>query len=253
MAFIFVFNFTVAEGTFNGLTLYANILILLQIVPFSFHVFFPRDETKILTVFIAWLNLDFGFETCFYDGMDGYVKTWLQFAFSLCVISLVVAIIIISDYSNGFAELFTGKNPIKHWLLLSYSPIQSSFVQSLLHCHLLHCITLMVHVNWYGWLMLTYHTSVENISLFRHSPYCCHTWPYFHSLAVWLAVACILSKQRALKVDFWKHKSHCFHRRLSQSVQQRPSLLDWTAIASTCCLVSCVYFKYSWRSSYQPS
>ena len=128
VAFIFVFNFTVAEGTFNGLIFYANVFVANRAV------FFPRDETKILTVFIAWLNLDFGFETCFYDGMDGYVKTWLQFAFPLYVISLVVAIIIISDYSNDFAGLFTGKNPIQALatlILLSYTKLLRTIIASL--------------------------------------------------------------------------------------------------------------------------
>ena len=31
------------------------------------------------SVFLALLNLDFGIETCFYNGMDAYGKTWLQF------------------------------------------------------------------------------------------------------------------------------------------------------------------------------
>ena len=106
VAFLLEFNFTVAVGTFNGLIFYANIFAANRAI------FFPSDETKLLTVFIAWLNLDFGFETCFYDGMDGYAKTWLQLAFPLYVISLVFAIIIISDYSSKFAALFTGKNPI---------------------------------------------------------------------------------------------------------------------------------------------
>ena len=44
--------------------------------------FFPSGETNVLTVFIAWLNLDLGIETCFFDGMDMYSKTWLQFVSS---------------------------------------------------------------------------------------------------------------------------------------------------------------------------
>ena len=128
VAFLLEFNFTVADGTFNGLIYYANIFAANRAI------FFPSDETKILTVFIAWLNLDFGFETCFYDGMDGYAKTWLQLAFPLYVISLVVAIIIISDYSSKFAALFTGKNPIATLatlILLSYTKLLRTIIASL--------------------------------------------------------------------------------------------------------------------------
>ena len=128
VTFLLKLNFTVAVGTFNGLIFYANIFAANRAI------FFPHDETKLLTVFIAWVNLDFGFETCFYDGMDGYVKTWLQLAFPLYVISLVVAIIIISDYSTKFAALFTGKNPIATLatlILLSYTKLLRTIIASL--------------------------------------------------------------------------------------------------------------------------
>ena len=128
VAFLLKLNFTVAVGTFNGLIFYANIFIANRAV------FFPHDETKILTIFIAWLNLDFGFETCFYDGMDGYVKTWLQLAFPLYVFSLVVAIIVISDYSIKFATLFSGINPIATLatlILLSYTKLLRTIIASL--------------------------------------------------------------------------------------------------------------------------
>ena len=128
VAFLLKLNFTVAVGTFHGLIFYANIFAANRAI------FFPHDETKLLTVFIAWLDLDFGFETCFYDGMDGYVKTWLQLAFPLYVISLVVAIIIISDYSTKFEALFTGKNPIATLatlILLSYTKLLRTIIASL--------------------------------------------------------------------------------------------------------------------------
>ena len=128
VAFLLKLNLTVAVGTFHGLIFYANIFAANRAI------FFSHDETKLLTVFIAWLNLDFGFETCFYDGMDGYVKTWLQLTFPLYVISLVVAIIIISDYSTKFAALFTGKNPIATLatlILLSYTKLLRTIIASL--------------------------------------------------------------------------------------------------------------------------
>ena len=71
---ILVLRLTVAVGTINGLVFYANIFAMNSATFFSSH-------TNVLTVFIAWLNLDLGIETCFYDGMDAYTKAWLQFAF----------------------------------------------------------------------------------------------------------------------------------------------------------------------------
>ena len=38
-------------------------------------IFLP-EESPALSVFIAWINLDFGIEACFHDGMDAYTKTF---------------------------------------------------------------------------------------------------------------------------------------------------------------------------------
>ena len=50
-------------------------------------------------------------ETCFFDGMDEYIKTWLQFVFPLYVWSLVVMLIIGSEYSLRITKVF-GSNPV---------------------------------------------------------------------------------------------------------------------------------------------
>jgi len=66
---LLICKFTVAAGTINGLVFYSNIVTVNRAI------FFPPKQTNILTVFIAWLYLDLGIETCFFDGMDAYVKT----------------------------------------------------------------------------------------------------------------------------------------------------------------------------------
>ena len=84
VAVIILLDLSVATGTINGLIFYANI------VQANSSVFFPQGRTNILTVFIAWLNLDLGIESCFYDGMNTYAFTWLQFLFPLYVWFLIV-------------------------------------------------------------------------------------------------------------------------------------------------------------------
>ncbi len=59
VAFLFLCHLTVAEGTVSGLIFYANFLAVNR------NIFFPEGTTSILTVFIAWLNLDLGIGTCF--------------------------------------------------------------------------------------------------------------------------------------------------------------------------------------------
>lgn len=128
VAFLLTLNLTVAIGTINGLVFYANIIAANR------SILFPFESPNILTVFVAWINLDFGFETCLFDGLDAYVKTWLQFVFPLYVIFLVVAIIVISDYSVRFAKLFTRKNPeatLATLILLSYTKLLRALIAAL--------------------------------------------------------------------------------------------------------------------------
>ena len=77
IAVIFVLRLTVSVGTLNGLLFYANI------IQANHQAYFPRVTTraKFFTIFISWLNLDLGIETCFYDGMNIYAYSWLQFLF----------------------------------------------------------------------------------------------------------------------------------------------------------------------------
>ena len=70
---LLVCKLTVATGTLSGLVFYANIVGANRII------FLPVESTVTFSVFLALLNLDFGIETCFYNGMDTYGKTWLQF------------------------------------------------------------------------------------------------------------------------------------------------------------------------------
>lgn len=105
VTFLSFLQLTVATGMINSVILYANI------VQVNRNVFFPLDTVNILSVFVAWLNLDLGFDTCFYDGMDAYAQIWLQFAFPVYVWTLISLIIISSRYSITVSKLI-GHNPV---------------------------------------------------------------------------------------------------------------------------------------------
>ena len=125
---IAVCNLTVTEGTINGLVFYANII---QINRATFflplpHNSFIRFIASVLTVFISWLNLDLGIQTCFYDGMDTYTKTWLQFAFPVYIWVIAGVIIILSRKFAIFARL-VGRNGVQllaTLFLISYAKLQ---------------------------------------------------------------------------------------------------------------------------------
>ena len=123
---LLVCKLTVATGTLSGLVFYANI------VGVNHTIFLPSKSTDALSVFITWLNLDFGIETCFYNGMDAYSKTWLQFVFPVYIWVLVGLMILISHFSQKFANML-GSNPVSvlaTLILLSYAKILHTLIMA---------------------------------------------------------------------------------------------------------------------------
>ena len=116
-------NFTVSTGTINGLIFYANI------IQANHPIFFPTKGVTflsyMLSIFIAWVNLDLGIEVCFFDGLDAYTRTWLQFVFPIYVWMLVGILILVSRYSFKFSKLI-GSNIVQvlaTLFLLSYAKL----------------------------------------------------------------------------------------------------------------------------------
>ena len=121
-------NLTVAVGTLNSIIFYANI------VEANSSIFLPFSTPNIATVFIAGLNLEIGFDACFFEGMDAYWKTLIQLAFPLYVIFLVIVIIFMTERSTRFAKLLARKNPVATLatlILLSYSKLLQTIIASL--------------------------------------------------------------------------------------------------------------------------
>ena len=120
VAMLLFLNMTVAVGSLNGIIFYANI------VAANRNVFPYEIEPGIASVFISFLNLDIGIDTCFFEGMTTYSKTWLQLLFPLYVIVLVVLLMIISFYSTKFSNLIEGKDSVATLatlILLSYAKL----------------------------------------------------------------------------------------------------------------------------------
>ena len=130
LALVFVLltlNFTVAAGTINGLIFYANI------VRANHPVFFPPGDRSFFSLFIAWLNLDLGVETCFCNGLDGYTKTWLQFVFPVYIWVIVVIIIWLSRRYTLAAKL-CGPHAVKvlaTLFLLSHAKVLRTVITAL--------------------------------------------------------------------------------------------------------------------------
>ena len=129
VGFIKLLDITISQGTINGLVFYANIIQANQ------DIFLPWRSTHPLsvTVFIAWLNLDFGVEICFFNGLDAYCKTWLQFVFPLYVWSIAGLIIILVKHSASLAKVMGNNSvPVLATLfLLSHAKLLRTIITAL--------------------------------------------------------------------------------------------------------------------------
>ena len=117
---LYLLNLTVTKATINGIILYANIISINDVV------FLINDGIfKPLKVFIKFINLDLGVESCFYNRMDVYAKVWLQLFFPICLMFIAFSIIIASRYSSRILRLTYSRSlPVLATLfLLSYTSV----------------------------------------------------------------------------------------------------------------------------------
>ena len=124
---LFLLHLTVAAGTLHGLIFYANI------VAANHHIFFPHTSNDPASIFIAWLNLDLGIQTCFYNGLDAYAKTWLEFLFPIYICVIVGILIYISQHSIKVTKLL-GSSPVPvlaTLFFLSYAKILQTIISAL--------------------------------------------------------------------------------------------------------------------------
>ena len=119
--FISALNLTVTQGAINGLIFYANIVWTYQ------SIFFPQEQGRnvvliFLKIFIAWINLDFGIETCFINGLNAFWKTWLQFIFPLYIWAIAGLVIVATRHSSRLTNLLGNRAVpvLATLLLLSY-------------------------------------------------------------------------------------------------------------------------------------
>ena len=113
--FITALNFTVAQNVISGLIFYTNIVWIYR------NIFFPRSQESnhtytplmvFLKTFIAWMNLDFGIETCFVQGLTAFWKQWLQFIFPFYIWFIVWLIIMVARRSTKITALLPHKRII---------------------------------------------------------------------------------------------------------------------------------------------
>ena len=100
VVFLFVSNLTVTAGTINGIILYVNI------VEMNGHLFNLHDRlVEPLLSYLIITNFGMCSEMCFFNGMDIYMKKWLQLAFPAYLAMIAAFFIIASRYSGKLYRL----------------------------------------------------------------------------------------------------------------------------------------------------
>ena len=135
--FMLALNMTVAVGTLNGIFFYAHI-----VAENADTYFWPFTTPDFVTMLISWLNLDIGFDACYYVTNDStrskpflrqVYKALIQLAFPAYVIFLVVIVIVASDCSSKFAKIIGKGNPVAvlaTMILLSYAKFLNAILAS---------------------------------------------------------------------------------------------------------------------------
>ena len=159
VVFLLLLNFTVSLGMINGLIFFANIIKLNEAI------FFPSGPIIFLSQFISWLNLDLGIETCFYNGMDSYVKVWLQFVFPFYIWVIIIIIIFLAEHTKLGRLIGHNTVPVLATLiLLSYMKLLRTVTLTLKFVKY-ECGQSTTHYSWYTDPNIEY-LSVKHIILF---------------------------------------------------------------------------------------
>ena len=93
---IYKLQLTVTLGAINGLVFFCNCMSINEELFFNAVI----SEFSFLRIFVSLINLELGFEVCFYDGMSQLAKTGLQFVFPIYFGLLMLVIVFFSKFYN---------------------------------------------------------------------------------------------------------------------------------------------------------
>ena len=118
---LFALKFTVTLGMINGLIFFCNVMSINEQLFFNTQI----SSFSFLRVFISLINLDLGFEICFYDGMSQLAKTGLQFVFPVYLWLLMLIIIYMGKFYVRARKLssHSALPVLATLILLSYSKL----------------------------------------------------------------------------------------------------------------------------------
>ena len=129
---LILFDITIAEGTLSGIIFYFNI------IGSNLPVFFPSQtgnvfniSTSVLKLVISLINLETGISMCLFNGMDSYIKAWLEFCFPIYLWILTGGFIF---FAGSRCSWIVRRNAVKvlaTFILLSYTRLLTAIAGAL--------------------------------------------------------------------------------------------------------------------------
>ena len=117
-----LFDITIAEGTLSGIIFYFNI------IGSNLPVFFPKQSgndfyvsTAVLKLVISLINLETGISICLFNGMDSYIKAWLEFCFPIYLWILTGGFIFLARAKCSWIVRRNAVKVLATFILLSYT------------------------------------------------------------------------------------------------------------------------------------
>ena len=132
LAAIAFLQVNVSDGWINGVILYANIYSIFSGALIPRRVVFPANFN--VYFLFNWLSLQWGIESCFYEGMTPLAHNGLELVFPIYLVLLMVATVLISRFfvKEKWHNLFG--NPLKviaTLLLLNFSALMGICIRIL--------------------------------------------------------------------------------------------------------------------------
>ena len=124
---IYKLQFTVTVGAINGLVFFCNCMSINEELLFNTVI----SNFSILRVFFSFINLDLGFELCFYNEMSQLAKTGLQFAFPVHLWLLITFTVFLGrcHFCNKWSFPHSAVSVLATIFLLSYSKILRTIIE----------------------------------------------------------------------------------------------------------------------------
>ena len=235
---LLILELTIATGMLHGLIFYANVVAV------NYSIFIQPGTFKGLTVFLAWVNLDLGIESCFSDGLDQYTKTWLQFVFPVYLWILVAVIIVVSHYSSWVSKLL-GHNPVAVLatiILLSYTMMLRKVLSVFSYAALEYPDDRYMKVWLYD----------GNLDYLQGKHAVLFTFSFLVLIVLIVPYTLLLLLAQLLQI-FLSSESETIYRCLSSTIQACSSLLEGSLLTHALCDFDNLHSQCTGRTKHQSS